>query len=198
MASASVHPSSVIDATARVGDGSRVWLFCHVQAGAQIGRGCVLGQNVNVGPDVVIGDRVKVQNNVSIYEGVVVEDDVFLGPSCVFTNVERPRAFIERRGAFERTTVRRGATVGANATIVCGVELGAYCFVGAGAVVTGDVAAHALVVGTPARQIGWVCVCGGRLSFEGTAPTRASCTTCESEFVCVDELGGQRVERAPR
>src|SRR5690606_25204707 len=136
MATAAVHPSAVIAETAEVGEGTRIWLFCHVQAGARIGRNCVLGQNVNVGPSVVIGDGVKVQNNVSIYEGVVVEDEVFLGPSCVFTNVKRPRAFIDRRGAFAQTVVRRGATVGANATVVCGVDLGAFCFVGAGAVVT--------------------------------------------------------------
>lgn len=213
MAAALVHPSAVIAETAEVGDGTRIWLFCHVQAGARIGRDCVLGQNVNVGPSVVIGDGVKVQNNVSIYEGVVVEDEVFLGPSCVFTNVKRPRAFIDRRGAFAQTVVRRGATVGANATVVCGVELGAFCFVGAGAVVTSDVPEHALVVGTPARLLGWVCVCGAGLNFEEvtfgepapkktafgkTGPGRALCSDCESEFVCVDEQGRQRVKRVSR
>jgi UDP-2-acetamido-3-amino-2,3-dideoxy-glucuronate N-acetyltransferase len=158
------HPTAVVDEGAIVGAGTRIWHFVHVCSNARIGTNCVLGQNVYVGPGVEIGDGVKIQNNVSIYEGVVVEADVFLGPSAVFTNVRNPRAHVDRRDEFQQTQVRRGATVGANATIVCGVELGEYCFVGAGAVVTRDVPAYALVLGNPARHAGWVCACGERLA----------------------------------
>jgi len=165
-----VHPTAVIDPGAEVGEGTKVWHFAHVCDGARVGKRCVLGQNVFVGRGVRLGDRVKVQNNVSIYEGVEVEDDVFLGPSCVFTNVNNPRAFIERKDEFRPTRVGRGASVGANATVVCGHDVGAYAFVGAGAVVTRDVAPHALVVGNPARQIGWMSRAGERLP-EGSNPT---------------------------
>jgi UDP-2-acetamido-3-amino-2,3-dideoxy-glucuronate N-acetyltransferase len=151
-----VHPSSVVDDGASIGRGTRVWHFCHVMSGARIGDGCTLGQGVFVASGVVVGHRVKIQNHVSLYDGVEVEDDVFLGPSCVFTNVTHPRAEVSRRDAFEPTRIRRGATVGANATVVCGVTIGRYAFVGAGAVVTRDVADHALVMGVPARQTGWV------------------------------------------
>jgi len=156
------HPTAVVDAGAEVGEGTRIWHFCHVSAGARIGADCVLGQNVYVGA-VRIGNRVKIQNNVSVYDAVELEDGVFCGPSCVFTNVINPRAEIERKKEYRPTRVARGATVGANATVLCGVTIGAHAMVGAGAVVTRDVPAHALVVGVPAQQIGWVCTCGGTL-----------------------------------
>ena len=158
-----IHESAYVDAPCEIGEGTKVWHFSHVQAGARIGRGCTLGQNVNVGPGVAIGDGVKIQNNVSVYAGCVVEDDVFLGPSCVLTNVKNPRSEVDRRGEFATTRIRRGATVGANATVVCGVTLGRYCFVAAGAVVTKDVPDFALVVGTPSRQRGWMSRHGHRL-----------------------------------
>lgn len=151
-----VHPSSFVDEGSRVGNGTRIWHFCHVSAGAVIGSSCVLGQNVFIADGVVVGDGVRIQNNVSLYEGVVLEDEVFCGPSAVFTNVRTPRAGISRKDEYATTVVRTGATIGANATIVCGVEIGAYSLVGAGAVVTTDVAPHRLVVGVPARVAGWV------------------------------------------
>jgi UDP-2-acetamido-3-amino-2,3-dideoxy-glucuronate N-acetyltransferase len=160
------HASACIDDPAAVGEGTQVWHFCHVMRGARVGRGCVLGQNVFVAAGAIVGDRVRVQNNVSIYDGVAIEDDVFLGPSCVLTNVTRPRAEISRRGAFERTLIRRGATIGANATIVCGVTVGRYALVGAGAVVTHDVPDYALILGVPGRQAGWVGRHGERLEQE--------------------------------
>jgi UDP-2-acetamido-3-amino-2,3-dideoxy-glucuronate N-acetyltransferase len=158
-----IHASAFVDDGATIGAGTRIWHFCHVMPGAVIGARCVLGQNVVVMNGTTIGDNVKIQNNVSIYEGVELEDDVFCGPSMVFTNVINPRSHVPRRDEFKRTLVRRGASIGANATIVCGVTLGAYCFVGAGAVVTKDVPAHALVTGVPARIAGWVCECGVKL-----------------------------------
>src|SRR5262249_25845179 len=146
-----------------IGTGTRVWHFCHVNAGAIIGERCTLGQNVVVMPRVRIGNNVKIQNNVSLYEGVTLEDDVFCGPSCVFTNVVNPRSAVVRRGQYVPTLVRRGASIGANATIVCGITIGEFAFVGAGAVVTHDVPAYALVVGVPAHQVGWACQCGETL-----------------------------------
>jgi len=151
-----VHESSYVDEGAQVGRGTKIWHFSHVMAGAQIGENCSFGQNVNVSGKAVIGSGVKVQNNVSIYDDVIIEDDVFCGPSCVFTNVINPRAFVERKDEFKRTLVKKGASIGANATIVCGVTLGRYCFVGAGAVVTKDVPELALVYGNPARVQGFV------------------------------------------
>ena len=150
------HPSAVIDPGATIGQGTRIWHFTHIMPGAVIGDNCIIGQNVFIGDDVVLGNGVKVQNNVSIYTGIVIEDDVFLGPSVVLTNVNNPRANIERKDEFRRTIIKRGATIGANATIVCGHVIGAFVFIGAGAVVTKNVPAYVLVVGNPARQIGWM------------------------------------------
>lgn len=158
-----VHESSYVDEGAHIGTGTKVWHFSHVQSGARVGDQCVIGQNVNIGDGAVVGDRCKIQNNVSVYEGVVLGDDVFCGPSCVFTNDFRPRAHSEMGWTVSETHVERGASIGANATIVCGTTLGEYAMVGSGSVVTHDVKAHALVVGVPARQIGWACSCGAKL-----------------------------------
>jgi UDP-2-acetamido-3-amino-2,3-dideoxy-glucuronate N-acetyltransferase len=180
-----VHESSYVDEGARVGRGTKIWHFCHVLAGAEIGEGCNLGQNVVVMAGTRIGNNVKIQNNVSVYEGVELEDDVFCGPSCVFTNVVNPRSHVSRRHEYQRTLVRRGATIGANATVVCGSTVGEYAFVGAGAVVRGDVPAYALVVGVPARQVGWMCRCGVRLAVEAG---RARCDACGAGY---RESGGR-------
>lgn len=158
--STTIHPTAAVDDGVTIGAGSRVWHFAHLLSGTVLGQRCVIGQNVMIGPDVRVGDGCKIQNNVSLYTGVTLEDDVFCGPSCVFTNVRTPRAHVDRRADFARTLVRRGATIGANATVVCGVTIGQYAFVGAGATVTKDVRDFSLVVGVPARQVGWVCVCG--------------------------------------
>jgi len=159
------HPTAVIDEGAIIGKGTKIWHFCHVMSKAQIGEKCILGQNVFVANNVKLGNNVKIQNNVSVYTGVICEDDVFLGPSMVFTNVNNPRSAIVRHDKYETTIVKKGATIGANATIVCGVTLGEYCFVGAGAVVTNDVKPYALVVGVPARQVGWMSQYGHKLNF---------------------------------
>lgn len=171
-----VHETAVVDEGARVGAGSRIWHFSHVCSGATIGKRCVLGQNVFVGPGVDIGDGVKIQNNVSVYAGVAIADDVFLGPSCVFTNVLTPRAHVERKEEFAPTPVGRGVTVGANATIVCGHALGDYALIGAGSVVTKDVPAHAVVVGNPARRTAWACRCGEVL------PDYGVCQRCGDQY----------------
>jgi UDP-2-acetamido-3-amino-2,3-dideoxy-glucuronate N-acetyltransferase len=171
-----VHPSAVVDPGAELGDGTKVWHFCHVMARARLGRKCVLGQNVYVG-NVTIGDGVKIQNNVSVYDGVTLEDHVFCGPSCVFTNVINPRSDIERKDEYRPTLVKRGATIGANATILCGATIGEHAMVGAGAVVRGDVAPYALMVGVPARRIGWMCRCGV------TLPAGLTCAACGARYL---------------
>jgi len=173
------HATAVIDAGAAIGEGSRIWHFCHVMAGARIGRECTLGQNVFVGARVLIGDRVKIQNNVSVYDGVVIEDDVFCGPSMVFTNVRNPRSHVPRKHELQPTLVRRGASIGANATVVCGHTIGRYAFVGAGAVVARDVPDHALAAGVPARVTGWMCRCGLRLRFRSG---RTRCAGCGAAY----------------
>jgi len=173
------HPTATIDPGCNIGDGTRVWHYSHVMGTATLGRDCVLGQNVFVGDRVVIGNRVKVQNNVSIYEGVTVDDDVFCGPSMVFTNVINPRSEVERKSEFLPTHVQRGATLGANCTVICGTTIGAFAFVGAGAVVTKNVPSHALVVGVPARHTGWACRCGEKLAFRGA---QARCGQCGRGF----------------
>lgn len=172
-----VHETAVIDAGASIGEGSKVWHFCHVSAGATLGPGCILGQNVFVDAGVSIGKGCKIQNNVSVYKGVTLGDYVFCGPSCVFTNVVTPRAGVERKSEFAPTKVEEGVTIGANATIVCGVTLGAYALIGAGSVVTKDVPPYALVVGVPATQIGWVCTCGEVLAKVGETGSR-TCARC--------------------
>ncbi len=170
-----IHESAWVDEPCEIGPGTRVWHFCHVMAGSRIGRDCSLGQNVFVASGVVIGDRVKIQNNVSVYTGVVLEDEVFCGPSMVFTNVVNPRSEIPRKDEYRETRVRRGATLGANCTIVCGHEIGRFAFVGAGAVVTRDVPDYGLVLGTPARRVGWMCRCGVRLPDGGSELVCAAC-----------------------
>jgi UDP-2-acetamido-3-amino-2,3-dideoxy-glucuronate N-acetyltransferase len=170
-----VHPTAIVDDGAQIGEGSRVWHWVHISAGARIGRGCSFGQNVFVGNDVVIGDNVKVQNNVSVYDAVTLEDDVFCGPSMVFTNVYNPRSAVIRKDEYRRTLVRRGATLGANSTIVCGATVGQYAFVGAGAVVNQDVPDYALMVGVPARQIGWMSQHGERLELPLSGAAEAIC-----------------------
>ena len=177
------HPTATIDPGCTIGDGTLIWHYSHVMPGARIGRNCSLGQNVFVARDVAIGDNAKIQNNVSLYEGVTLEDDVFCGPSMVFTNVVNPRSHVSRKHEYRQTVVRRGATIGANATVVCGRGIGRYAFVGAGAVVTGDVPDYALMLGVPARIAGWVCECGVRLALPASGSARARCAECGKPFV---------------
>jgi UDP-2-acetamido-3-amino-2,3-dideoxy-glucuronate N-acetyltransferase len=169
-----IHESSYIDDPVRIGEGTAIWHFTHVLGEVEIGKNCSIGQNVMIGPRVKIGDNCKIQNNVSLYEGLVLEDGVFCGPSCVFTNVINPRAFISRKSEFKKTLVKRGATIGANATILCGKTLGYYCFIAAGAVVTDDVADYALMAGVPARRIGWMSETGEKLEKNLTCPRDGS------------------------
>jgi len=171
-----IEKSARIDSPCTIGKGTKIWHFSHVSCGARIGKNCILGQNVFIGKNVRIGDRAKIQNNVSIYEGVTLEDGVFCGPGMIFTNVKTPRAFISRKNAFEKTLVKKSVSIGAHATIVCGNTLGEFCMVGAGAVVTKDIPAHALVLGVPARQAGWVCSCGRRLA------KNLKCLTCKKPY----------------
>lgn len=179
MADYFVHESSYVDDGAQIGAGTKIWHFSHIMPGAVIGERCNLGQNVVVMPGSRIGNNVKIQNNVSIYEGVELGDDVFCGPSCVFTNVINPRSHVSRKDEYKRTPVGRGSTIGANATIVCGITIGEYAFIGAGAVVTTDVPAYGLMLGVPAKRVGWMCQCGERLRVErGTA----TCSRCGSRY----------------
>ncbi|SEL11019.1 UDP-2-acetamido-3-amino-2,3-dideoxy-glucuronate N-acetyltransferase [Aquimarina amphilecti] len=161
-----VHKSSYVDDNCSIGKGTKIWHFSHIMSSSQIGENCNIGQNVVISPEVIIGNNVKIQNNVSVYTGVICDDDVFLGPSCVFTNVINPRSAVNRRGQYTKTHIGKGASVGANATIVCGHDIGAYAFIGAGAVVTKTIKSYALVVGNPAKQIGWMSEYGHRLNFD--------------------------------
>jgi len=176
-----VHNTSIIDEGAVIGEGTKIWHYSHILSDTRMGKNCVVGQNVSIGPAVTIGDGCKVQNNVSIYKGVTLEDGVFCGPSCVFTNVYTPRAFVERKDEFLPTLVRHGATIGANATVICGVTIGRFALIGAGAVVKADVVDYAMVVGVPARQIGWVCKCGEKLATLNQQGPK-QCSRCRSEY----------------
>lgn len=174
-----VHPSSEVEEGCEIGEGTKIWRYCHIMGGCRIGRDCSIGQNVEIFPQVSLGDGVKIQNNVSVYTGVVCEDGVFLGPSCVFTNVVNPRAFVSRRGEYRKTVVKKGASIGANATVVCGHDVGRYALVGAGSVVTKDVPDYAMVYGVPAAVRGWVCRCGEQLEFSGGG---AVCPVCGKRY----------------
>jgi UDP-2-acetamido-3-amino-2,3-dideoxy-glucuronate N-acetyltransferase len=174
-----IHESSFVDNNVAIGNGTKIWHFSHILSGSRIGQNCIIGQNVAIGPDAVIGNQCKVQNNVSIYKGVTLEDSVFCGPSCVFTNVYNPRAFVERKHEYLETLVKKGATIGANSTIVCGVTIGNYALIGAGAVVKADVPDYAVVAGVPAKQIGWACICGVPLKFN---KDKAACKNCNSKY----------------
>jgi len=174
------HETAIIDMPCKIGSGTKIWHFTHIMENCFIGKKCNLGQNVVISPGVVLGDNVKIQNNVSVYTGVICEDDVFLGPSCVFTNVTNPRSGVNRRGQYEKTTVKKGASIGANATIVCGHDIGRFAFIGAGAVVTKTVPDYALVVGNPARQLGWMSEFGHRLEFNSNGI--AICPESKQEY----------------
>lgn len=182
-----VHESSYIDEPCDIGEGTKIWHFSHVMSNCEIGKYCNIGQNVVISPNVILGNNVKIQNNVSVYTGVICEDDVFLGPSCVFTNVINPRSFIERKSEYRKTTVKKGASIGANATIVCGHDIGEYAFIGAGCVVTKNIPDYALVVGNPSKIIGYVCKCGNRLDFKDNETT---CSSCHKKY----EMTDNRVE----
>ena len=177
-----VHESSYVDDGCEIGAGTKIWHFSHVMSGARIGSCCNIGQNVVISPQVVIGDHVKIQNNVSIYTGVILEDDVFCGPSMVFTNVVNPRSHVSRKDEYRQTRVGKGASLGANCTVVCGHTIGAYAFIGAGAVVTRDVPDYALVVGNPGRISGWMCACGAKLAPGAVPPPMVRCDACGSSY----------------
>ncbi len=178
------HPSAVIDEGCEIGKDTKIWHFSHIMPNCKLGERCNIGQNVVISPEVILGNNVKVQNNVSIYTGVICEDDVFLGPSCVFTNVINPRSAINRRGEYAKTTVKRGATIGANATIVCGNDIGEYAFIGAGAVVTKNVPAYALLVGNPAKQMGWMSEFGHKLKFN--SQNEAICPESGDKYILIN------------
>lgn len=179
------HPSSIIEDGCQIGEGTKIWYFCHIMQGCTIGKNCNIGQNVVISSEVVLGNNVKVQNNVSIYTGVTCDDDVFLGPSMVFTNVINPRSAVNRKSEYKKTHVGKGATIGANATIICGHDVGTYAFIGAGAVVTKTVKPYALMVGNPARQMGWVSEYGHRLYFDKNG--EAICSESEEKYRLKDE-----------
>ena len=174
-----IHPSSYVDEPCRIGEGTKIWHFSHIMMESQIGRNCTIGQNVLISPGVILGNNVKVQNNVSVYTGVICEDDVFLGPSCVFTNIINPRSFIERKGEYLKTLIKQGASIGANATVVCGHTIGRYALIGAGSVLTSNVPDFALVYGVPAKLKGYVCQCANKLSF---AFGKAKCDVCAKQY----------------
>lgn len=178
-----VHESSYIEEPCKIGEGTKIWHFSHIMKNSTIGNNCNIGQNVVISPDVVLGNNVKIQNNVSVYTGVICEDDVFLGPSCVFTNVINPRSFIVRKDEYKKTLVKKGASIGANATIVCGYDIGRYAFIGAGAVVTKDVPDYALVVGNPAKIIGYVCECGNKLEND---KDKYICNSCNKQYEMIN------------
>jgi len=185
MSSFFVHESSYADDGCIIGEGTKVWHFCHIMPGAVIGEKCSIGQNVNIGSSAILGNNCKIQNNVSIYDDVILEDDVFCGPSMVFTNVINPRSFVERKHEYKKTLLKKGATIGANATVVCGNTIGCYAMVGAGAVVTHDIPDYALVFGSPARIKGWVCACGVKLPFDNDF---AKCADCGAEYKLANEI----------
>lgn len=195
-----VHDTAVIDEPCEIGEGTQIWHFSHVMKHAKIGCQCSIGQNVFIATDVLVGDNVKIQNNVSVYTGVTLEDDVFCGPSMVFTNVINPRSHVSRRHEFQRTVVKRGASLGANCTIVCGHSIGRYAFIGAGTVVTNDVPDYALVMGIPGRIVGWICHCGVRLNFvpaDAPEAERAECESCPMRYikqgeVVTEEMPGEK------
>ena len=174
-----VDPTAIVDEPMEIGEGTKIWHFTHVMSGAKIGENCIIGQNVFIGSGVILGNNIKVQNNVSIYDGVILEDDVFCGPSMVFTNVFNPRSFISRKKEFRKTLVKRGATIGANATIICGNTIGQYAFIGAGSVVTKDVPNYALVYGNPGKVMGWVCQCAEEIAFRSG---KAVCKVCGKQY----------------
>ncbi|MEX2269859.1 MAG: acyltransferase [Vicinamibacterales bacterium] len=178
-----VHESSYVDEGCEIGRGTKIWHFSHIMTGARLGERCNVGQNVVIAPGVTIGNNVKIQNNVSVYTGVVLEDDVFCGPSMVFTNVVNPRSHVSRKDEYQTTLVKRGASIGANATVVCGHTIGAFAFIGAGAVVTKDVPDYALVVGNPGRVSGWMCECGVRLSAGVVPPPAVTCNACQTRYI---------------
>jgi UDP-2-acetamido-3-amino-2,3-dideoxy-glucuronate N-acetyltransferase len=174
-----VHSTAVVDEPVKIGEGTQIWHFSHIMSGAKIGKHCIIGQNVFIGSGAILGNYIKIQNNVSVYDRVVLEDDVFCGPSMVFTNVFNPRSFISRKKEFRETLVRKGATIGANATIVCGNRIGQYAFIGAGSVVTNDVPDYALVYGNPGRVKGWVCQCAEEITFQSG---KARCQACGKKY----------------
>lgn len=184
-----IHESSYIDEPCEIGEGTKIWHFSHIMSNCNIGKYCNIGQNVVISPNVIIGDNVKIQNNVSVYTGVICEDDVFLGPSCVFTNVINPRSFLERKNEYRKTIVKKGASIGANATIVCGHDIGKYAFIGAGCVVTKDIPDYALVVGNPSKIIGYVCKCGNRLEFKNN---KAVCQSCNQEYTIINNVVAEK------
>ncbi|HXI40414.1 MAG TPA: acyltransferase [Bryobacteraceae bacterium] len=185
-----LHESSYVDEPCSIGAGTKIWHFSHVMKNSRIGARCNIGQNVVISPDVVVGDNVKIQNNVSVYTGCILEDDVFCGPSMVFTNVLNPRSHVVRKDEYKTTLVRKGASLGANCTVVCGTTIGRYAFVGAGSVVTRDIPDYALVYGNPARQRGWICACGIALEFGGAAADTSKCHACGASYV----KSGQQIQ----